>query len=147
MNPTTATRTDLSATTASRAQPGAAGAADPNAHLVRRYFAAISERDKPESLLDLYTTDEQLKRHVAFFESAFPKYSLIAEDVIAQDDKVAVRARFQGTHSGDLMGLAPTMKTIDVPFIIIYRIADSKIAEHWMSIDQSEVLKQLGTGQ
>ena len=57
---------------------------------------------------------------------------------------MAVRARFQGTHTGDLMGIAPTGKTVDVPFIIIYRMAGGKIAQHWMSIDQMDVLKQLG---
>ena len=42
------------------------------------------------------------------------------------------------------MGIAPTMKGVNVPFIVIYRIASARIAEHWMSIDQSELLRQLG---
>ena len=42
------------------------------------------------------------------------------------------------------MGIALTGKSVDVPFIIIYRVASGRIAEHWMSIDQMELLRQLG---
>lgn len=124
----------------------AAGAQD-NIALVRKYFAAISGKDKPAATLEAYVADEELKQHVTFFEAAFPRYSLVAEDLIVQGDKVAVRARFQGTHAGELMGIAPTGKSVDVPFIIIYRMAGDRIAEHWMSIDQMEVLKQLGVAK
>lgn len=128
------------------AAPPLAGSRD-NTTMVREYFAAISGKAKPAATLDVYASDEELKQHVGFFEAAFPRYALVAEDLIAQGDKVAVRARFQGTHAGDLMGIAPTGKSVDVPFIIVYRIASGRIAEHWMSIDQMEVLKQLGVAK
>ena len=118
-----------------------------NVATVRDYFAAISGKDKPAATLSRYVSDEELKKHVVLFEVAFPHYALVPEDVVAQDDKVAVRARFQGTQSGDLMGIAPTGKWVDVPFIIIYRMANGRIAEHWMSIDQMELLKQLGVAK
>ena len=115
--------------------------------MVENYFAAISGKEKPAAVLDVYASDEELKKHITFFEAAFPHYALVLEDLIAQGDRVAVRARFRGMHAGDLMGIAPTGKTIDVPFIIIYRVANGRIAEHWMSIDQMEVLKQLGVAK
>jgi predicted ester cyclase len=118
-----------------------------NIVVVKNYFAAISGKDKPVSSLNTYVADEELKKHVHVFEAAFPHYVLVSEDVVAQDDRVAVRARFQGTHAGDLMGIAPTGKSVDVPFIIIYRMAGGKITEHWMSIDQLELLKQLGVAK
>jgi predicted ester cyclase len=124
-------------------QPAWAGPQE-NIALVQAYFAAISGKPKPATTLDTYVADEELKQHVGFFEAAFPRYVLVSEDLIAQGDEVAVRARFQGTQTGDLMGIAPTGKMVDVPFIIIYRVAGGKIAQHWMSIDQMDVLKQLG---
>lgn len=127
-------------------QPGWAGPQE-NIATVQNYFAAISGKDKPATTLDAYVADEELKKHVYFLESAFPHYVLVSEDLVAQDDRVAVRARFQGTHAGDLMGIAPTGKSVDVPFIIIYRMAGGRITEHWMSIDQLEVLKQLGVAK
>lgn len=125
------------------------GAATPqdNVAMVRKYFAAISGKDKSAATVDAYVADEGLKKHIAFFEAAFPRFALVPEDLVAQDDRVAARLRFQGTHAGDLMGIAPTGKSVDVPFIIIYRMASGRIAEHWMSIDQMEVLKQLGVAK
>jgi len=69
---------------------------------------------------------------------------LIAEDMIAEGDKVVLRSTFRGTHKGDLMGIAPTGKQVTMPLILIYRIADDKIVEHWMQADALGLLQQLG---
>jgi predicted ester cyclase len=69
---------------------------------------------------------------------------LIAEDMIAEGDKVVVRSTFRGTHKGDLMGIPPTGKQVTMPLILIYRIADDKIVEHWMQADALGLLQQLG---
>lgn len=86
----------------------------------------------------------ELKQHIVFFEASFPRYKVIADDMIAEGDKVVVHARFEGTHKGDLMGIAPTGKEVSVPFIITYRIAEGKIVQHWMSFDRMELMEQLG---
>lgn len=113
---------------------------------IQEYFQALSHKPKTETLLDRYMTDQDLKHHINFFEAAFPGYMVLAEDMIAEGDKVSVRCRFQGTHKGELMGLAPTGKSVDLPFQIIYRLEGGKIAEHWMASDQMELMKQLGVG-
>ncbi|MBI1761754.1 MAG: ester cyclase [Acidobacteria bacterium] len=115
-----------------------------NKNLVTRYFTALSGQPKPEALVRQYTNDPALLGHVAFFEAAFPRYELFADDLLAEGDKVTVRARFAGVQRGDLMGSAPTGKAVALPFIIIYRIADGLIAEHWMAVDQLDLMKQLG---
>lgn len=118
-----------------------------NKDFIARYFAALSGRPKPEALVRQYTNDAALLDHIAFFEAAFPQYEIFADDMIAEADKVTVRARFQGVHQGELLGIAPTGKTVALPFIIIYRIADGLIAEHWMCVDQLDLMKQLGVIQ
>ncbi len=118
-----------------------------NKDLVARYFAALSGQPKTEDLVRTYTNDPALLGHVAFFEAAFPRYELFADDLLAEGDKVAVRARFAGVHKGDLQGIAPTGKAVALPFIIIYRIASGLIAEHWMSVDQLDLMRQLGVIQ
>lgn len=115
-----------------------------NKDFVTRYFSALSGQAKPEALVRQYTNDPALLGHVAFFEAAFPQYELYADDLIAEGDLVTVRARFAGVHKGDLMGIAPTGKAVALPFIIIYRITDDLISEHWMAVDQLDLLKQLG---
>ena len=115
-----------------------------NKTFIRRYFEAISGKDKATAVVNRYVTDEELKHHIALYEGAFPNYELIAEDMIAEGDKVVVRSTFRGTHKGDLMGIAPTGKQVTMPLILIYRIADDKIVEHWMQADALGMLQQLG---
>ena len=115
-----------------------------NKTFIRRYFEALSGKDKATAVVNRYVSDEELKHHIAFYEAAFPNYELIAEDMIAEGDKVVVRSTFRGTHKGDLMGIAPTGKQVTMPLMLIYRIADDKIVEHWMQADALGMLQQLG---
>jgi predicted ester cyclase len=115
-----------------------------NKAFIRRYFEALSGKDKPAAVVNRYVSDEELKHHIALYEAAFPSYQLIAEDMIAEGDKVVVRSTFRGTHKGDLMGIPPTGKQVTMPLILIYRIADDKIVDHWMQADALGLLQQLG---
>jgi len=66
--------------------------------------------------------------------------------IIAEEDKVVSRFTFQGTHTGEFMGIAPTGREVTVMQISIDRIADGKIVEHWGLVDQLSLLQQLGVG-
>jgi len=123
--------------------------ASENKAFIRRYLDALSGQEKPAALLDQYIadSDQALKQHIAYSESAFPRYELIAEDMLAEDDKVVVRFTLRATHRGEFMGVPATGKKVAVPGIIIYRIANGKITEHWMQIDSGGLMQQLGVQQ
>ena len=120
--------------------------AEANKALIRRYFEALSGKEKPAATVEEYVgaQDDALKQHIAMFEAAFPHYELIAENMIAEGDKVAVHARFQGTQTGAFGDVPPTGKQVSQPFMITYRIANGKIVEHWMNFDQLALMQQLG---
>ena len=117
-----------------------------NKALVESMLGDLSGKEKPRVLLDKYigANDEELKQQIAFFEAAFPCYEHIADDIISEGNKVAVRSTFKGTHQGDLMGIPPTGKEVILPITIIYRIDGGKIVEHWMEVDQLNLMQQLG---
>lgn len=115
-----------------------------NKAFIQRYLEALSGKDKPAATVNQYVANVHLKEHIDMFEAAFPRYQLRAEDMIAEGDKVAVRATFQGTHKGVLMGIAPTGKQVTISLMLIYRIANGKIIEHWMNADQLGLMQQLG---
>lgn len=117
-----------------------------NKQFIARYLAAMSGTDKAPDVVDQFVSDSdpELKVHIAAFEAAFPLYQLKAEDIIAEGDTVAVRATFKGTHRGELMGIPPTGKEVIMPAMLFYRIADNKIVEHWLSVDQLILMQQLG---
>src|SRR6476469_2672834 len=63
---------------------------------------------------------------------------------IAEGDRVVVRATVHGVHQGPFMDTPPTGKTVAFPLIIIYKLADGKIVEHWMLTDMLAFMQQIG---
>lgn len=62
--------------------------------------------------------------------------------------KSRTRAR-ESLHSpaatgADFQGIAPTGKQVRIPVMLIYRIADGRIAQSWMNADSLGLLTQLG---
>ena len=111
---------------------------------ILEYFEALSGKPKTIELIKKYVSDEHLAGHIMAYEESFPCYELIAEDLICETDKVAVRARVKAQHKGKLMGYEPTGKPIDIPLSVIYQIEDDKISKGWIYLDQLELMKQLG---
>jgi predicted ester cyclase len=115
-----------------------------NKELVRRYLEAISGQPKTEELLDLFMTDATLKAHILATEAGVPLYRFDAEEIIAEGDLVAVRARFSGVHQGEFVGIPATGRSLDVVGFITYRVAGGKIVDHWLVIDTMTMMQQLG---
>jgi predicted ester cyclase len=109
---------------------------------LQRYVAAVTADF--DAGIEQYVADESLKEHGRFFESAFPGYRIEPLETVAEDGKIAVYAMFHGTHGGPLLGLAPTGKTVAVPFMIIYVVANDKIVDHHIVLNEGELLRQLG---
>jgi uncharacterized protein YbjT (DUF2867 family) len=53
------------------------------------------------------------------------------DDLIAEDDRVTIRWTLRGTNTGPMLGRPPTGQPIELAAIVIFRIADGKIAERW----------------
>lgn len=78
------------------------------------------------------------------FRSAFPDSRLIADEVIAEGDKVVIRWSFSGTHQGTLLNLPASGKTVKWTGITIYRIIDRKVVEERGEEDFLGFLRQIG---
>jgi predicted ester cyclase len=117
--------------------------AEANKMLSKEYFAAL-RRDKGPATVDRYMTDEDLKHHIALYETVVPGYWIEIEDLVAEGDKVVVRGTVHGVHNGPLNDIPPTGKPIAIALFIIYRIANGKIVEHWMLTDMLALLQQIG---
>ena len=76
--------------------------------------------------------------------AAFPDAVLSVEELIAEGDKVAVRADFTGTHRGEFMGLPASGNRVTATGISFYTVVDSKITEHWEQFDAMGLMEQLG---
>jgi steroid delta-isomerase-like uncharacterized protein len=87
---------------------------------------------------------EMLKSTARMYRAAFPDLRLVVDDVIAADDKVVLRWHSEGTHLGELAGLAPTGARGSVTGISIDLWKDGKIVETWTEWDNLGLARQLG---
>ena len=97
----------------------------------------------PAPLRDL-RGPEGLKRIVTMYRQAFPDLRMTVDDVIASEDKVVLRWHSEGTHRGELAGLAPTGVHGSVTGISIDQWKDGKIVEVWAEWDNLGLARQLG---
>lgn len=87
---------------------------------------------------------ELLRQTVSMYRSAFPDLRLTVEDAISQGDRVVLRWRSEGTHRGELLGLAPTNARGSVTGITIDGFENGKIVESWTEWDNLGLARQLG---
>lgn len=84
------------------------------------------------------------KQGVEMYRSAYPDLKIKVDDMIAEGDRVVTRWTATGTHSGELMGIPPTGRKVEVTGISIDRIEKGKVTEHWDVFDQFGMIHQLG---
>jgi steroid delta-isomerase-like uncharacterized protein len=76
---------------------------------------------------------------------AFPDLHADVAELIAEGGTVVARLRCSGTNTGEYRGLPePTMKRAEWRAIMVFRVADGKIAEIRGVADRMEMLTQLG---
>lgn len=68
---------------------------------------------------------------------AFPDIHTTIEDIIAEGDKVVVRARDRFTQQSD-------GKPVELTWIEIIRLEDEKLAEAWVEADMSSIFQLAG---
>ena len=87
---------------------------------------------------------DAVMQYGAMMFAAFPDGCHVLDEVIAEGDRVVTRGIFQGTHQGELMGIAPTGKQVTFSVIHIDRLENGKIVEHWGQGDVRELMQQVG---
>lgn len=87
---------------------------------------------------------EGVERLADFLLPAIPDMRIDLDDVVAEGDKVVVRLTLRGTHRGDLAGIAPTGRTIEVGVMDLFHLRGGKMSEHWALFDNLGMLRQLG---
>jgi steroid delta-isomerase-like uncharacterized protein len=80
---------------------------------------------------------EAAKEAMHRLHSALPDVWVTLDDVVAEGDRVAVRATWRGTHQGPLFGRPPTGRKVALSGTVFWRVVDGKIAERWASVDLS----------
>ena len=75
---------------------------------------------------------------------AFPDYSMVVLEQVAEGDMVFNRLHVTGTHQGEFMGRPGTGKTFEIATFNVMRIRDGQVADEWDEFDTLDFLAQLG---
>jgi steroid delta-isomerase-like uncharacterized protein len=94
---------------------------------------------------DLPPGPEGVKEVIRMFRSGMPNLRVAIEDMIAEGYRVATRYALEGTHRGDLFGVAPKGRRLSIKSITVERLSEGKIVEHWRVTDELDMMRQLGT--
>ncbi|MFX1580057.1 MAG: ester cyclase [Promethearchaeota archaeon] len=73
----------------------------------------------------------------------FPDIHRTIEDIVAEGDKVWLRVKITGTHTGEYRGVLPTGKKIVMPAVPAYRLSNGKLTEGWSVWNPLDLFKQL----
>jgi steroid delta-isomerase-like uncharacterized protein len=81
---------------------------------------------------------------IRLLRMGFSNLQFHVEDMIAEDDRVAVRYEMRGLHDGPLAGQPPTLRQVMIDGMVIYRVEEHQIVDQWCMFDAVSLLKQLG---
>jgi steroid delta-isomerase-like uncharacterized protein len=142
-----------------REDPPPPASAEETRAVVRRYVDELLNGHRLERAGDILAPDfvgyfpgtpapvrgvDGWRQHFGGFLAAFPDYAETPEDLIVEDGAAAARITFGGTHRGDLMGIPPTGRTIEVGGMAILHVRAGQLAAQWAAADLLGLLHQLG---
>ena len=127
-----------------------------NKAIARRFYDAMNEGKLEiidevidENLIEhdespgLTPNREGVRQFFQMVRTAFPDFSMTIEDMIAEGDKVFIRAKMKGTQQGEFMGIPASGKQMTVPFADIVRFSGGRVVEHWGITDTGAMVRQL----
>ena len=87
---------------------------------------------------------EALKEYVIGFRTGLPDVELTIDDMIAAGDIVAFRWHLRGTHLGELSGIPPTGRRVEVNGADYMYLAEGRVRELWLYPDVFNIMRQIG---
>jgi len=87
----------------------------------------------PQGFIDFFTT----------LRTAFPDAHIEAEQLVVDDDHVAIAYTLTGTHQGVFRGVSGTGHKVKVRGVQVARFVGGRIVERWGSTDELGILAQI----
>jgi uncharacterized protein len=86
----------------------------------------------------------EIERIYRVWFTAFPDIRFTTEDLLVDDNRVALLCRITGSHSGEFFGMPPTGRRIEVSGVFVYRLQGGLIAHERRILDFTGLLVQVG---
>lgn len=85
-----------------------------------------------------------LESYIRTLVEGFPDVHVSVEELVAEGDVVMLEATITGTHDGELQGLPPTGREIQFKTMEKYYIAEGKLDQHIVYMNEKEMHEELG---
>ena len=125
-----------------------------NTAVVTRYYDEVVGAHDPEAvdrlLSDDFVADGETggrsgrRGAVSDLLAAFPDLRVEMELILAEGDLVSVHLRWTGTHRGEVAGVEPSGRRVEITSTAMHRVHDGLITESWDEPDLAGLLARLG---
>jgi len=86
----------------------------------------------------------------AFFSALFaaiPDLHATVDHLYAEGDRVFSFMSWRGTHRGPIFGMKPSNQPVVIRTAEIFRVENGRLAEHWDTVDMSDVVMKSAPGR
>jgi predicted ester cyclase len=87
---------------------------------------------------------ERYRANAVMNRAAFPDFRNPLDLIVAEGDIAVSYGRMVGTNTGEMMGMPPTGRSIDVATFGMLRFKDGQAIERWGLWDATAMAEQLG---
>lgn len=130
-----------------------------NKATVRQMYKELFTQEKLSLAEEMFTADyidhevppglpprgpASMQQLVIMFHTAFPDIRFEVEEAIGEDETVAARVTWTGTHRGSFLGIAPTGRVVHQKQMHFMHFRDGKMVEHLALRDDLGLRQQLG---
>jgi predicted ester cyclase len=115
-----------------------------NFAILDQLFAPTFRVDPDDSQDQAAQGPEDTKRFFTWLRSVYPDLQYTIDDIVVEGEKAVARVHAHGTHRGNFHGHPPTDLPVDYSEMIMLRVADNRIAEWWVELNQVSILEQIG---
>jgi predicted ester cyclase len=126
-----------------------------NKALARRWFEEVWNQGREETIDEMFHPEgkaegfptpeaiiagaEQFKEIYRQFRKTFSGIHVEIEDLISEDDKVAIRWFASMRHTGEGITVAPTKEAVSLPGATFFRCKHGKIVAGWNLMDFTKI--------
>ena len=125
---------------------------------MQRFYADAWNRWQDRAVDELLTTDfafrgslgdhahgrDGFRLYRDKVRSAFPDFHNEVREIVAEEERAAVRLRCSGRHEGELFGIAATGRSIAYDAAAFLRARDAQLCAAWVLGDLEQLRRQLG---
>lgn len=86
-----------------------------------------------------------IRSRVEAHRTAFPDWTEVVDDIIADGDRVVTRLTSRGTNLGEFLGNPATGNRVEISEVCVHRFDDGKIVELWVYPDFRSMQRQLNS--